>query len=168
MITFLWTKNNLPGSKLIQWGLDEPVSHFAILSDNVVLESRLETGYAMDSYEAFKKRNTLVYALKYNSSPGSAFQLELQKSIHEHCQGTSYDTNGVLWWAMAAIRRKIFGIKPPSYNQWQDKHRFYCVEILTGSEKIILDYLGVKVEPQVQTPYGLYLYLKRSKQLTKI
>ena len=162
---FLWTKNNKPGSKLIQWGLGEDCSHFAIEYDGLVYESRLETGFSDSPLKDFLRRNTVVHTLAHNASGTAALAVTLIKHVKDQCTGRDYDTNGIAWWTVWALKTKLFGGEPMTHNQWQNKHKFYCVEILKGSEQLIFDSLKVRINPSVQTPYGLFVAMSASPRL---
>lgn len=165
---FYFTKNNLIGSKAIRWGLDEDCSHFAFGSDNpyTILESRLETGFGKSNYESFHNRNSVVHCLEVHATPDQG--RALYDRIVSNCAGKAYDQNGVLWWTWVAFTRKVFGRPKPTVNQWQDKHKFYCVEILIGVEDLLKEMLGVDVILSMMTPHDLFLKLKESPNVKEV
>jgi len=159
---FLFTKNGKIGSKLIRWGSGEDCSHFILGLDspNKVLESRLGLGFTEDDYAGALARNTVVHCLEARVTPEQSQRL--YASVYSHCAGKKYDENGLLWWAAVCLGRKLFGLPVPARNQWEDKGRFYCVEILKGSERLLHEMLGVPLALDMLTPGGLYRALLAS------
>ena len=67
-VILIWTKTKKVGSHLIRWGLNEPVSHFAIIrqfddpSQGVVIHQAFH-GFDISWYPTWLKENEIVHAL---------------------------------------------------------------------------------------------------------
>jgi len=172
---FIWTKNNLIGSKLIRWGLDEPCSHFAICffeerGDSApVVESRLGHGAQPSWFGDFCDRNEIVHALQGPSISGREESSRFH-SVSSQLQGRSYDKYGILYWVYAVSMRKFFGKKLPGKNQWGRNELVYCVEVLE-TMPIYLKELGVDLadfDLEMTSPEMMYNMLIESQQLIDV
>lgn len=166
---FLFTKNNLIGSKAIRWGLGNDCSHFAIMfeSPEAVYESRLESGCGRDTVAAFLKRNRVVHSLELTKTD-SVFEKNLRDSLEKNSMNCRYDSGAILFWAIAALGKRLFGLPLPQKNPWGKGGEHYCVEIIRGSEHILDDYLGTdfsSVDIEMTSPHMAYLKLRNSKKL---
>jgi len=137
-VKFLWTKNNLIGSKAIRWGLGEDCSHFAIMFEapEAVFESRLESGCGRDTLSAFLKRNTVVHCVVLKEKD-PIFSGALLESLSKNALNCRYDKGAILFWAVAALGKRMFGMPLPQKNPWGKNGEHYCVEIVRGSEGIL-------------------------------
>jgi len=168
---FLWTKNNLIGSKAIRWGLGEDCSHFAIMfeSPEAVFESRLESGCGRDTVSAFLKRNTVVHALE-PVTKSVLFERDLFRSLEKNALNCRYDSNAIFFWAVAAFGKRLFGMPLPQKNPWGSRGEHYCVEIIRGSESLIDNQFGTEfglVDVEMTSPHMAYKMLSASKKLKK-
>lgn len=168
MITFLFTKNGLIGSRLIRQALGDDCSHFAFYKDGLVIESRMETGVQVSDYKKFLARNVVVHALHLKESD-KVFEKQLWLSIEDHGQGRPYDGKAIAFWAAAVLANRWFNRPLPTSNKWGTMGSHTCVEILRGSERLVGDYLGVDLlarELEMTSPHMLYRTLRASKKLT--
>jgi hypothetical protein len=164
---FYFTKNGLPGSKAIMWGLGEDCSHLAIGFDDFVIESRMGEGCGEAPKWEFLKRNKVVHTLTLKD-PDPNWEASLLKSVRMNTKGKKYDKGAIAFWAAAALGKKLFGMAQPHKNPWGKKGEHYCVEILRGSEKILDGHLGTdlgKLDLEMLSPYQAYLVLKKSPLL---
>lgn len=135
-VAFIWTTTNLPASRLIRWGLDEPVSHFAIVkpmrlpNSGIVLHQGFG-GFGIDWFPAWRKKNKIVYAL----TPAAQMTRQdwnLDRSqILERYAGTEYDYNAIYYFGYRALLRKLFQIPLPKENLWSDDDEPLCTGVAT-------------------------------------
>jgi len=127
----LFSHNNMIGSKVISNGSKhlEPnlpkISHVAILiNERWVHESTGHTGVHVVSYDLWKQHHTEVYRIELKSR-------EYQEIANKYreIKTKKYDYLGVLWLALCIIPT-FFKFQMPSHNQWQDKNKYFCCEVL--------------------------------------
>lgn len=147
----VFTTSNKIGSKLIQWILDEPVSHVAVIfpSQNKVFQSTLAGVHSLELSE-FLENHEIVYEINVEVQDEKL----LYDSLIEKYEGHKYDVSAFIYFGYRAFLRKYFKIPFPKHNIFNNKHEEICVEI--GA-----DALNMKnVDASMITPYGLYLILK--------
>lgn len=110
------------------WGLDEPVSHFAVLfDDKIVFHSDL-TGVHISWYQTFLKTHTVVFEKKLNLS------LEKEEEIYQNIitkyDGDGYDYTGFLYFVWRGVLKKFFKKPMPLVNKWGSKKGFLCTEMV--------------------------------------
>jgi len=131
---FLFTKSNLPGSRLIRWGLNTDVSHFAILfmedlGDNaIVIESRLGQGVRPIWLKDFLAHNDVVTAVAHDTDQ----EKYLYGKILDKVGGQPYDWKAVTFLSVAVIMKKLFKRPLPKKNLWGAKDMQYCSEVLNA------------------------------------
>src|SRR3989344_4080601 len=156
MIKLVFTKSNAPLSKLIRWGLKEPVSHAAIVfDDKIVFHSNL-LGVDLISYQNFIKKVDVLFELKFNLS------LEEEEEIYQNISirdGNSYDFKAFSYFIKCGLQYRIYNKPLPIYNPWNSKEKFLCGELL----EFLPDYLfpnSKKPDFSITSPYKLFLLLK--------
>jgi len=134
----LWTKNKLPGSKLIRWGLSEDVSHFAcaffVSKDKGLVVHQKLHGFSIDWLPKWRDKNDVVFSLK----PKEADKERDRKILHgimNRFYGTRYDALGFLYFTWRAFLYKFFGVGLPVKNKWSEEEEPLC----TGIAKILQD-----------------------------
>ena len=140
----IFTKSNKIGSKLIRWGLDEPVSHVAIRYDDYVVHSR-GGGVEVQKLSEFLKHSEVVYSTKVAKNVPRLFRLLLNTNK------SRYDFGALLYLTVRTLCGKI-GISLPKKNLWQTSGMFLCTEWVTS-------YLEGKEDSMI-TPYNLYKKLE--------
>ena len=160
---FIWSTNDLWGSKLIRWGLDEPSSHFALgfFEDSehaTVIESRIKIGVQICSLENFSDRNRLVHILQASSTT------EQDKALYEEVMGElsgrDYDHSAIFYWVLIGMLRKATGYRVTNHNPLNNPQAMYCVEVLQ-SLYYYLASLGIHQDDYSMTsPHEAYLLLK--------
>jgi len=149
------TKSNLIGSKIIRWGLGEPVSHFAINFDNKIVFHSSFSGVHLTSYPTFIKKHTVVFSL--NMSLSEVEEESVYQSIIPS-EEDGYDVRAFICLALLAAKRKFFGIPFPTVNPDDNKNKFLCTEL--GEflpEKLFVN--GKPSDFSTTTPYQLFKML---------
>jgi hypothetical protein len=147
----IWTKSHLPLSKLIRWGLDEPVSHFAVvIEDSIVFHSNL-WGVHIEWYSTFKEHCEVVYEIEVDGT------FEDVKPIIDKLAGKPYDIKALLFFAYRGALLKFFKIPLPNRNYWADPDALLCTGLAQAFVPSDKDY-------EIVSPYQLYLMIKQSKE----
>lgn len=138
MIKYLFTHNDLIGSKLIssatkhsfQKTKDTP-SHSAILfNDRWVFHSNFANGCYIEPYYSFKKKNKIVEAFRYNNCDISHTECTLlQDDLITKVYGSKYDWFAIAYFIYRIILKKLFGMPIPEKNKWEVADRWFCNEI---------------------------------------
>jgi len=158
MIKLLWTNSKLPLSKFITWGLDEPVSHFAIMFfGRIILHSNV-LGFHVVGINSFKKWNDIRIEkeLKIGQQNGVDLMLEL---IEKH-DAKGYDFKAFFFFVWRGILRKFFRIKLPSKSSNAGPNEILCTE---AANMIPLPRLQEKLKGHdlaIVSPYALYKLVK--------
>jgi len=158
---FLFTKNQKIGSQLIRWGLEDEVSHFALVdskhltSSSLVLESTVSTGVRIIGMKEFLKHNEIVYAFTIpEASEGE--HLRAFSTAHTQLHGKKYDIKGVSFLLLSVIICiKLLGNDLPPENKWADKSDFYCSETLEATAVFLWKYTSINLDrysKQMLTP----------------
>lgn len=168
---FLWANSGKIGSKLIRWGLGTDCSHFAVVFDEkpqglgVVFHSQLFGGVQIEWWNHFRKTHKICHALRVNSSLFLVEEEEVYQTVVSRFYGQEYDHKAFIFWAYALMLYKMFGVKVPSINAWQESGRDLCTEIGKGFAEI--PWLQI---PQIQdyamiSPHNMYHIFKQSPVL---
>lgn len=150
----VFTKSNLPLSKIIRWGLEEPVSHFAVVfDDKIVFHSNL-AGVQIDWFNNFKTKCEIVYSLDYNL--GLEKEEQIYQSILDKNVGKSYDFPGFLYFIWRGFLNKVFSKPFPEKNKWAKDGEFICTGLAAELPKGLLPEIQ---DTEMVSPYQLYLRL---------
>jgi hypothetical protein len=137
-LCYLFSRNNLLGSKLISWAsgllvkeLEKVPSHMAILleskdwPDGIVFESTLTTGVRIVPYKNWKELNEECYKIECKR------EVILEEIVHKIQQywGKKYDWLGILFFAICFIKHLLFKIDFPKDNAWQSDDKYFCNEL---------------------------------------
>lgn len=124
----LFVKGTLPLSKLIMWGLDEPVSHFAVLfDDKIVFHSDL-TGVHISWYPTFLKSHEVVFETEFHEANLNEEE-EVYQSIVSKYDGKKYDYGAFIYFIYRGFLKKIFNKSMPKVNPFGKSGGFLCTEI---------------------------------------
>lgn len=154
----LFTKNNMPLSWLIRWGLDEPVSHVSFVFDEkLVFHSQL-FGVHLAWFDTFKKSQTIVYELDISGS------LEYEESVYlsllGQVDGRPYDYKAFCYFMWRGLLKKVFGIPMPKTSIHNDKRAFLCTELAFVILKLLkLD--EKEIDLSVTSPFQLFQIARR-------
>lgn len=122
----LWVSGTLPLSKLIMWGLNEPVSHFAICFDNSIVFHSDLTGMHISWLPTFLEEHKIVYTVDLE------LPLEQEEAIYQSVitkyDGSGYDYGAFAYFIWRAALLKFFKMPLPNSNPWGSKTRFLCDE----------------------------------------
>jgi len=154
---FLFSKSTLILSKAIRWGLNEPVSHFALQFGPLVVHSNL-LGVQVTTSNEFRKHAEIIYELKHETTKEKHALLFLDVC---NFVGRPYDWGAFIYFIWRAILWRLFKNPIPKRNPWGDRGAFLCTEIYT----IVASHLPGVQAPQdldLVSPYKLYLILKES------
>lgn len=137
-VTYLFSKNDKIGSKLISWAsgllikdLITIPSHMAILiqfkgsNDAIVLESVLSSGVRIVPYDSWKKINTICYRFTINQ----VMPLDQVFKIIDGYWGKKYDWAGIAFFALCFIKYILFKCDFPDNNAWQSDNKYFCNEL---------------------------------------
>lgn len=136
----IFTKSKLPLSWFVRWGLEEDVSHVAIVFDNkIVFHSNLY-GLHIEWYNTFKKHNEVVYEIEYD------LPLEQEEAMYQAVidanDGKSYDYKAFMYFVWCGFKRKFFNTPLPATNKWDRENSLLCVEVLALLPRDILSDLN--------------------------
>lgn len=151
----IWTKNNMPLSKLIRWGLREKSSHFAVVFDNsLVLHSHL-SGVRLRWFNTFKEEVDIVYEIDF-----SGWKLEEEEDVFvrfmNNFEGKPYDWRALLFLIWRGFLFRFFGKEFPNKNRWQKMSDFLCTRIA----QILPERLVGSLELEMTSPDNLYHVIK--------
>lgn len=153
----LFTKNNLPLSKLIRWGLKEPCSHFVIEFDNkIVFHSNL-MGTHIQWSETFRKNSEVVCSINYDlplEQEEAIFQSILNKA-----DGKGYDFKAFAYFIWRAFLYRVFGCTFPKRNKWEEDGKFLCTGLSVELPLDVFPKMKGVEDPEIVSPYQLYLRL---------
>lgn len=155
----LWLTNKLPLSKLITWGLDEPVSHFAIVfDDKIVFHSDL-SGLHVEWFSAFMKNRTIVFEKQIDIT------LEQEEYIYQNViskyHGSSYDFGAFAYFIWRGILKKFFKKPMPNSNPWASKKRFICDEVIQLLPEELVGAEIKKADLAIRSPYQVWLMINK-------
>jgi hypothetical protein len=156
----LFTKNNLPLSRLIRWAFGETCSHFAIAFDNrVVFHSNLK-GCHVEWLASFLKCSSVVYEIPLNAT------LDQEESVYQEClkvDGKAYDFGAFLFLCLDVILFKLFKIPLQNRNLFASPNSFICVELAECLKPV----MKIPENLSATSPYNLYLALYKEAYESK-
>ena len=170
-VAFVWTKNKTPTSALIQWGLDEPVSHFAIVrtfgepGTGVVMHQTFH-GFGIQWYPTFLKEREIVLALTPTEPLTGPEWGQIRGPIMNKFSGTEYDKSGFLYFGFRAILRKLFNIPLPEKNLWGGEEEPLCTGVAKMLHQCRPEWFSESpADFDIVSPYGLYKLMSLNEHL---
>ena len=162
MMEFIWTKSSAFGSKVIRWGLDEPVSHFAIRCNKFIIESDFD-GFSIESIYKFENsKRKIELTLKPKDISKEMEDIILTKLI-ELFRDQEYDFGAYGYFAYRAFLRKFFRIPLPKKNLWADNQKPLCTGVAEAIQIIKPEWFSEEIkEFDIVSPYSLYKNMKNS------
>lgn len=149
----IWTKGSSILSKAIIWGLDEPVSHFAVVfDDKIVFHSNL-LGTHLNWLDTFKKHSEIVYTIEYKMT------LEQEEAVYQNMikyDERPYDFPSFFYFGYCILKKKFFNTPIPRLNKYNKPTEFLCYELAEGLNGIAFHH---QIEGLLISPYQLYLWL---------
>jgi hypothetical protein len=149
----VFTRNNLPFSRFLRWGLKEPVSHMAIVFDDKLVFHSNFKGVHIEWFETFKKSNEIVFEICIDMNLDQ--EEKLYQRIITAYDGKSYDYMGLLYLVYKMVMNKGFKTPLPTDNKWASNNNYFCIELLSLFEQITID-----TNLEVSSPYSVYKLLK--------
>ena len=139
MIRYLFTHNDLIGSKLIShftkksWQSREKTpSHTGVLFLNLmVVHSNGANGVHIEPFYSFKKKNKIICALRRATEKRS--REEAEELFLHYCReayAAPYDYAAIAYFCYRIILNKLFNIPIPLKNKWENERKFFCDELL--------------------------------------
>lgn len=153
----LWVKGNLPLSKLIMWGLEEPVSHFAIAFDNKIVFHSDLTGLHIQWLPSFLKTHEVVFEMEH--SPGLEEEEAIYQGVLDAYDGKGYDYGAFAYFAWRAALKKIARQPMPEHNPWGNKDRYLCDEVVQLLPDSICPPAVKQMDLAMKSPYQVWLLL---------
>lgn len=150
----VFTKNDLPVSKLIRWGLNEPVSHFGIVYGNLIFHINF-LGAHIEYYPTFEKHNEIVFEIESKMPLHEAKALFWE--IIASYDGTSYDFTGFLYFGWRGILYRFFHIPLPEKNKWQNPAAHLCVQLAKHLPEKYFRGISKIPDHEAVSPYKLFL-----------
>jgi hypothetical protein len=158
----LWTRNNLPGSKIIRWGLEEESSHFCIAhkhsktGKHILVHQRLMGGFELDWLPAWLKTNEVVYSLEPKEITHYESSLIFEALANEFSE-TDYDHGAFLYFSYRAALRKFTGKQLPRRNQWGSNKDPLCTGYARVLQKMRPEWFSSSLPDfDIVTPDALY------------
>lgn len=142
----LFVQSNLIGSKIIRWGLEEPVSHVAIeFSDGNLIYHSYGSGIRVIQPDEFYKHNVVVASITLNTASDKDIHAHFLKSLPPRQR---YDYFGLLYFAWRGFLRKSFKIPLPRFNAWQERENFLCTELDYILCNTLAEKIGIMLLPE--------------------
>lgn len=170
---FLFTKSKKIGSKIIRWGLDEPVSHFAPVysicpkrTKGIVFHSEF-SGFGLDWLQGYLKNVEVVAALQPKNLDEDEEHFISQRIITK-LYGREYDKPAFAYFTYRAARRKLFGHPLPSRNEWNTRD-VLCTGISSYLYPIKPEWFSTPIiDGDIMTPWGLFENMMESNQFFEL
>lgn len=170
----LFCHNDKIGSKIIRWGLREPVSHFALSFDEsvdgygIVMHSHIQ-GVQITWFGDFIAANKIIYCLEPAVPPTLQAEEKIYRSIATATFGKDYDKSAFYYFAWRAVLSRAFGTPIPEKNLWDDSGKFLCIEMYAALSKAFPDmFPPVAVDLAITSPYKAYSLIKQSPLIREI
>lgn len=154
----IWTKNNLPLSVLIRWGLKEPVSHFAIVFDDKIAFHSNLAGCNVEWFSEFKKHSEVF--LEIDKYLPIEIEEKVYQSIIDKNVEKTYDFGAFLYFLWRGILFRFFGKQIPKLNKWSNNNQLICTGLASELPKEHFPELEGVLDTEMLSPYQLYLKLK--------
>jgi hypothetical protein len=152
-LEYLFSKNDLIGSRLISWGTKDLVqenvdvpSHVAVLiNEKYVFESTMAQGVRCVSYKDWLTINKEVKRIPCQKER----TFEEVKELFKPLKDKKYDYLGVVYFGWRVFLYKFFKITKPTVNKWNSKSKYFCCEVigkLTGVDYQMISPVELMVE----------------------
>jgi len=154
MISVVFTRSKLPGSKLIRWLYGGLSSHMAIvLDDRLVFHSNF-SGTQLKWLSSFMKKNEFVFQSDLYWLIPEEEELIYQRLIKY--DEKKYDFKAGLYLLFAGLFNRILGTKIPKSNPWSDKRAYLCIELIE-----VLSVIGLSIgHLDIMFPDHVYYQLR--------
>jgi hypothetical protein len=154
MISVIWTKSDLIGSRLICWCTNTPSSHFAIVLDSrLVFQSTLSKGVHLSWLHNFLYINTIVHRIDLKATPVQ------EEAIYQRMidlEDRPYDYPALIYMGYRYLLYKVMRTPLPVKNRLGSPRADICIELAK-----VLEVIGVRMPSlDTATPESLYYYIK--------
>lgn len=139
------------------WGLDEPISHFAVVFDNSIVFHSDLTGLHIQWFKTFLKTHEVVYELDY--SPGLEQEEAIYQGVLNAYDGRGYDYGAFVYFAWRALLKKLFNKPMPEKNPLGHKDRYLCDEVVQLLPDEICPPALKQMDLAMKSPYQVWLLL---------
>lgn len=152
----LWTKNDLPLSRLIRFLTDTDCSHFAVHFETLglILQSNL-IGVHLNLFSDFIDESEVVHFIpltEITAQREASICLEMMEKI----AGKSYGFRALIYFGYRSILKKFFKRKLPERNEWADKREFLCTAIYDQLPDDVIPAILRLDYAALVTPHDLY------------
>ncbi len=130
---FLFVKSPKLGSKIIQWGLDQDVSHVVISFNGTHEEYFHSYGfglYSMKRKEFEKFQYTVVHEIEFKLEPEKERLVQMLYYRYVKDMNIKYDYPAMIYFAWRAVLKKFFGRPLPMINELGQVSFNLCTEAL--------------------------------------
>lgn len=154
---FIFSTSNKPSSRLIRWGLNSEVSHFAIAEANIcdayVIDSTFKTGVELTQLHNFRYDSKIVYMFEIKTIDNKKSH-ELFNRLYQSLKNKNYDRKAIAFLSIVILFcRKLFRRELPIENKWADKNDYYCTEVALEIKDELKLYGDIELkESQMLTP----------------
>jgi hypothetical protein len=141
----LLVRSNKIGSRLIRWGLGEPVSHFAIRFHipGVIYHAY---GRGILRVDPADFHNEIVETI---ALPATDAEEILCEQFFKNCTGyQAYDYPALLYFTWRVALKKFFGVAMPPLNAWNVDDYDICTELAYMLGEAYAQYCGKMILPE--------------------
>lgn len=140
------------------WGLDEPVSHLAIVFDNKIVFHADLLGVRLAWYPTFLKSREIVYEIEFDLT------LEQEEEVYQNIitqnDGKSYDYGAFIYFMWRGLLKKCLNKPMPNTNPWGSEDRYLCDELVEVLPDFIVPRSVKNVDIGMKSPWQVYLLMK--------
>ena len=152
----VFTKCDTPISKLIRWGLEEPISHVGFEFDNSLVVHSSISGICIQTSSKFYSENTKVFSVDILTvNDREALSTLIKKSRYKF-----YDYPAFLYLCWRGFLKKFFNKNFPRKNKFNIRNSEICTEVIGLIKDIDLQNKLKNVDLSITSPYQLYLLIK--------
>lgn len=153
----VFTKNEMILSKLIRWGLKEPVSHIGFVYGDIIFHINLLGGH-IEYFPTFEKHNEIVKTID-TKMPVHIAKVIFWEIVKAY-DGIAYDFSGLFYFLWRGFLWRFFGLDFPAKNALENPGAALCVKAIN-----ILPKEYFNIDPEVQdvemmSPYKVSLLLE--------
>lgn len=102
-------------------------SHVVIKMGPIIFESTIGKGVTIIPYKNWIKEHRVVYAFQCATDRKAK---DVINNVISKFYGKKYDWNGIAYFSWRVLLFLLFGSKIPKKNKWEQKNKFFCVELI--------------------------------------
>lgn len=158
-----FTRSGKIGSRLIRWGLDEPVSHTVFVFGKYhALHSSIH-GVEQDFWPMLKDEYEVVSGVEIEMTLEK--EDDLWEEMMARVRRRGYDWAGTAYFTWSVLKCKFLNKPLPDKNAWNSEKRFLCTEL--AEVLAVFGYIPV-MDYSLVSPERLRLLLLRSPRVKPI